>query len=723
MKMSADILLDRLGDLPAPPGFRIIDSEVDFLRWATDDTPLLIRGQSLCAWAESFYSLRGQPYRYEESPSAILQRMFPALSSDQARRLSEKMGLVSISPDEVSLTSILNYCYPMDSSLWQGTVSPDHAARWLIWLCSHQPDEAEKVILNEFSHLLEDRAGNAPEGQVYRATNQESAKLLLYTWLGLTEDIQDIGLGEFPLNIPTDLYNEIRSLWMRRLIDSEGRFFKQMLNFPLSIRLRQELAQLAAQYYEQHSQHLTSEIIWQLQPYLSPQALASLEKHLPPPDPMPLPQGEEAVLNWFQSEYLPYRLWQARYNDKQAAKRVINLAQTFTDWYLRHYPKWLIQTDWISFQKSAHLIETAHNVVTFCVILDGLPAWDAEDIARSMYAKIDRLQIQEKHYCFAPLPTVTEFAKDALLKGVPPRLAPNTSPLGKILPDNKSPLPGLKDAKLGDIVFWCINQPDSAYHFESRAKRERQVRAELDSILHALMEVVEAVPAELALRVIITSDHGRLLNPKSLRRLHVPGGMQAHGRVAWGVLNQKFDEDGFSVDEIAGWVVAHGERFDMSHDMLIAWNEDSFVNFKTGSEPYPHGGLFPEEAIVPWFVFERDAKQPALQVTVTGKGEAGHSGDITATVVNPTHLRLECFSISFSHGPQVNGHWDILPLSKTEFTIALKPYPTQVDLASVKAILLIRQSNGAIFRIEVIPSLDVISLYTRDDSLLKDLDL
>ncbi len=42
--MNAEILLDREGDLPAPPDYLVIESEVDFLRHATEDRPLLIRG-------------------------------------------------------------------------------------------------------------------------------------------------------------------------------------------------------------------------------------------------------------------------------------------------------------------------------------------------------------------------------------------------------------------------------------------------------------------------------------------------------------------------------------------------------------------------------------------------------------------------------------------------------------------------------------------------------
>lgn len=63
----SEVLLDRQGDLPAPSGYHVIDSEVEFLRHATDDTSLLIRGERLCAWAEAFYRLRERPFHHQES--------------------------------------------------------------------------------------------------------------------------------------------------------------------------------------------------------------------------------------------------------------------------------------------------------------------------------------------------------------------------------------------------------------------------------------------------------------------------------------------------------------------------------------------------------------------------------------------------------------------------------------------------------------------------------
>lgn len=719
-----EVLLDRQGDLPAPPGFHVIDSEVEFLSHATDDASLLIRGERLCAWAEAFYRLRERPFRHQESLSAVLQRIFPALTENQARRLAQRVGQSTVSLEQVSAEFVLRRCYPSEVALWQLAPSSEHAARWLLWLYSHEPDAGERVVLRAFTDLLAREAGQSPEAVAYNARNREQAKRLLHAWLGLGDLDSTFSSGEFPLELPGFLLNETKDEWIKRLIDSEGRYFERMLSFPLPIGLRRELAQCAAQFYVHNSKHLTRATLWDLQPYLSSEAIIALENVLPPPEPSPLPKAEADVLVWFLSEYLSYRQWQTNNGDEHGAELVHGLARAFARWYLERYPFWLLQPGWISFQHSAQLLDSANDFVTLCVILDGLPVWDARDLASAVSAKVKRLDLEQKSYCFAPVPTITEFAKEALLKGVPPYLTTESTPLGTILPDGGSPLQRLLGAQPGDLIFWRVSQPDNAYHFEGEAKRERQVRAELESIILALRDVVEKLPANLNLSIVITSDHGRLYNPKSPRSLPVPSGMEAHGRVAWGHLQRSFDEDGFALDTDARQIAVHGQRFGMAKDMLIALGEESFQGDRGGYEPFPHGGLFPEEAIVPWFVFRRDSQRPNLDIVVRGSGEAEAAGTLVVTITNPSQIALECISVSLPHhsAAQTRGQWAISPLDKAVFDLRLAPWPTKSDLP-LHATLLVRQPSGTTFTLKTEAMLDVTSLYERDDSLLKDLEL
>lgn len=717
----SDILLDPNGDVPVPDGYHPIESEVEFLRQATTGRPLLIRGGHLCAWAESFYRLRGHSCRFVESLVTLLRRIFPELSSEQAVALVRTIGKETASSDEISAQWVLAHCYPDATALWYGTPSREHAAKWLLWLCTRKTDPAISVVLRSWAGQMDRQSGDAPEAALYQAGTYADARQLLQSWLGLNGK-SVINLNEFPLSLPDNLLQEIKREWNVRLIESNGDYFTQMLAFPLSNRLRQELAQLAAAFYQHNPRLLTQDRLQQLAPYVNDQIQQDLRQVLPPPEPTDPPVHEEDVLQWFLKQYLPYRRWQAQYGDSQTRDQILRYSQAFARWYLEKYPDWLLSPEsaWLSFQKVFALHQDADYPLTLCVILDGLPAWDAEDFVTSLSAHIERLQLQQRLYCFAPLPTVTEFAKDALLKGVPPKHAPDYPPLGTVLPDNASPANELKSMQAG-LVFWRIRQPDDAYHFETEARRQRKIRAELDAVLQAIVETVEAVPSSTPFYVVITTDHGRLCNPRSSRRLNVPAGMEAHGRVVWGKLDQRFDEDGFKVEEKKGWIAVHGERFGMAHDMLIALGEESFQQATKGDESYPHGGLFPEEAIVPWLVFERDAKQPELLIALNGKGEAGGKGTVEVTITNPAKIALECLAITLSHGAEVRGMWFISPLQKSEFTVSLSPWPTNSDVNTLTATLLLRQPNGKTFTQVVTPTLEVSYLY--DKQSLEDLGL
>ncbi len=718
--MNADILLDAEGDFPAAPGVRLIESEVEFLRYGVDGGAMLIRGARLCQWAQDFYALRGAPVKTVESTRAILRRVFPALSSEQAEELSSRIGRPQLRKEEVSAAFVLNACFPADSALWQGSPSPQHAAGWLLWLLEHTPSEAERIVLERFTSEMRIRAGDTPLADIYCAHDPTEAQTLFLRWLGAGEDRRP-DLGEFPRALTSRALELVRQAWLKRIIVTQGQFFAETLSFPLPPALRRELARQTAEYYLEleNTRHLNRAVLQELSSYLDPQIVAKLEKVLPPPEPSSPPEGEDDILAWFEREYLPYRRWQAQSGDETARQTAVKRAQAFARWLLERYPRWLISGEHLAFQKATHLADL--KALTLCVILDGLPAWDAEWMAQELSARAPRLTLLQKTYCFAALPTVTEFAKEALLRGVSPRCASEVSCLGNVVPDNQSPHKRLTDAAAGQVWFWRVEQPDKAYHFEQEDKRERQVRGELSAIVEEIKQVADEIPDALFLNILITSDHGRLLNARSPRQLPVGAGMQAHGRAAWGSFQRDFPASGFAVDEQAGRVDVYGERFGVEPNLRLAWDESSFAN-ANGAEAYPHGGLFPEEVIVPWFLFQRDAQEPEIEISLTGKGEAEISGEVTVRVLNKSRLALKCREAHFSHNATLKKvEWNIPPLSERQFQATLMPWPPKSAEGKVTASLVFVRASGAPFTRSVAADLTINVLYDRTDDLLKDL--
>lgn len=724
--MNGEILLDFEGALPTPPQVRTIESEVDFLRYATSGESLLIRGERLCMWAEDFYSLRGISIRRVEAPQTVLRRIYISLSIEQAKEIASKIGKTMISTEDCTPSKLLAFCYPKDEKLWYSPPSLKHAAEWLVWLIEHMPTDAERILLTHFLDTLKGQCLEVNLIPIYEINTIEHAKNFLLGWLGIDTHTH-YWLGEFPLekHYSLVLYRLVTDEWKKQIIKSKGEFFTDRLNFPLSLHWRKELATITAEFFIENPAFLTVHYLGNLSPYLNEKTLQELEKVLPPTVPSLMPQDEAAVLTWFINEYLPYRRWQSNFGNKTAHQNIIEHAQTFSHWLLERYPYWLLEGEWLSFQKSASLSKLPQDEIVLCVILDGLPAWDALDLAKNLSEKVPRLTLLNQTFCFAPIPSTTEFAKDALFKGAQPRYAKELSPLGEIIQDRASPKQVLSKAQLGRLWFWRLEQPDQTYHFISGDKRLLKVQAELSTIMDEIKQIVSTVQENFKFRLIITSDHGRLLNPKSSRRLKVPAGMQAHGRVAWGEVSQIFPECGYILDENKEWIELFHERYGLPTDLRIIWNEDSYLTMNNagGDEAYPHGGLFPEEMIVPWFVFVRDFQIPQPEIVISGSGEAEISGDLQISIVNSSQLTLECMEVLLSNGARIRERWQIAPLSEQSVNFSMSPWPKKSELSNLKATLLFRQPNGILFQCNVVPQLIVDVLYDKDEGLLKDLKL
>ncbi len=721
-----DILLDPDGDVSNPMDFILIETEVDFLRYATSGEKLFIRGSDLCAWAEAFYSLRNIHVRIVESPSKVLRQVFPELTAEQAREIAQKIDKEFVSPEEISIVHVLSACFPTDNSLWHGESSLEHAARWLIWWLVNNPSPAEKIILGKFASLMEQNAEEEVIKELYRAKDVDHARSLLWRWLGAEKPFIK-HLKEFPIELPSQLLDELKQAWMKFIISSQGTFFIEAKTLPLPLFLRKELALLTSEYLKNNPQVLDRKILEAIQPFVSNQILSELEKHVPPPIPSSLPEEESAVLSWFEKEYFPYRRWQASYGDENSRQIVLKLAQNFARWLLERYPKWLLEGQGITYQKFAHLSShpSDSNVVTFCVILDGMPIWDVDQFLQMISETSNRLTLLQKSYCFSTLPTVTEFAKEALLRGVPPYLVDEMNLLGETLPSNCSPGKKLQQIQPGKIWFWRLEQPDKAYHFAQRDKLEKMVSSELRMIAQEIEEIVKKVPDQIRLNVLITSDHGRLMNSRSPRQLPIEDDMLFHGRAAWGTFQRHFPVCGFEINEDEEWVELYGERFGIRHNLRIAWNESCFGN-SNDYEAYPHGGLFPEEVIVPWLLFERDAKIPEPEISIIGEGEEDMAGKLFVSIINPSHITLVCQDIELfgeNYFEKISINETIPPLKKQEFEKNLTPWPKKSSVGNLTARIIFSLPNGRNFTEEITPDLKVQVLYQKSDDLFKELNL
>lgn len=725
------LLLDYTGDAILPEGYRLLETETDFLQHALTSEKTIVRGHALCEWAAAFWD--GRRIRYERaiSPCLALQAACPTLSADQADQIYHQLGqakFLTISPPITAL-KLLQAHYPQP--LWAETASPKHAASWLLWLNEQKLEENWSPVLEQMCRhwQTESPAHLIPA----YTTDHSQAEQLLETWLGISLFTQPLPWGQFPIEVPKQWQERAQTSWHKALIQSQGTAVTQIFQRDLPHTLQKLAAQTAFDYFKQNPNHLTHDGLRLLRPYLSPSDQASLSQFLPPPPPhlLSLDSHPTAVWHWFHQSYFPYRQWQSRYGTHPDQKTVQEAAIYFAKWYLEKYPQSLVGGEiskWLSFQQSAQLATSSG--ITLLIVLDGLHWEDAAYLQQQIEEKAGRLTLTENGSAFVPLPTVTKFCKEALLKGVPPYLTEQVTAIGKILSETKDPLKSLQNSKPDALYIWRILEPDRTYHLQNSSEMLRlDVESELIGVATKIADIVTQLPADRPLKIVITSDHGRLLG-RSLGNVPVPAGTESHGRAAWGQLSQPFPQSGYLIQD--NLVYLQRDRFGLPTDAVLVLDDRAFQNNNgvTFYQWYPHGGVYPEEVIVPWLVFARDITPPKLEIHLSGKGQSGRAGTLTIQFMNLDSLDLTLSSLELVWKDKNRvieiDQW-LFPAGREIFqTVKIDSWLSEEACQKSAGIATIQYPNGNQFQIKIPPNhiqLQVEEMYKRPENILADLDL
>lgn len=724
----ARILLDRDGDALRVKGYICVETEVDFLDKVLSDQALLIIGSRLCDWAEKFY--KGRVIDFCDAPSPIrnILELFPSLNKKQAEFIYQKLGRSFFtSGNTLSHQTILGTTYPI--GLWFDRPTKKHAAEWLLWLDKEEPDAAFSSMLREVANAW---MHDCPEMRVaYDAANVEEARNILIQWLGIQNTLLSDKIGEFPCDIPEKWKDLASSTWRKEMIKTKGQHLGKIVNAHMPRILRHLAALEALSYFERNPHNFSREYHDQISRFVFGKDRERLRVIAPAAEPSNVPDTPEAVLQWFFAEYAPYREWQSTAQVEQAYPRVLDLGRQFAKWYLDYYPVALNSKKHISFFKSQS-IQSDSNHVTLLIVLDGLHLFDAQTIIQTLLNSkgAHSLGMLENGLCFAPIPTVTDFAKGALVRGAQPSLIKQLAVLGEDVSERETPLERLQSARKGELFIWRIQEPDHTYHLRNKYETlKTDIQGQLNTIAQKIIDIVENVASSIPLQVILTTDHGRFLG-SSTRSVHTPNGMEAHGRAAWGKTDIRFDAKGYIVDDENMLVYLSKDRFGLSDDAAVILSDTAFKtnDGKQNSELYTHGGLFPEEVIIPWIVFVRDVPRPDIEIAINGEGRSNQPGLLTVLVINSSRINLTVVGIEFNFGidkvsKQCLTHY-VESYRSEKIEINITSWPSSEQVLNGRARLVVRLPDGD--EVEFFPSLEgikVTEIYTRDKSFLEGLDL
>src|SRR5690606_485398 len=103
---------------------------------------------------------------------------------------------------------------------------------------------------------------------------------------------------------------------------------------------------------------------------------------------------------------------------------------------------------------------------------------------------------------------------------------------------------------------------------------------------------------------------------------------------------------------------------------------------------YSHGGLYPEEVIVPWIVMMRDMVAPDLAVTLSGNGQAGRQGSVAVQITNYADVDVIVKEIVLKFSttrPPFPINQTVQQRSSECFEFSLNSWPTAADVEKAVA--------------------------------------
>jgi len=363
--------------------------------------------------------------------------------------------------------------------------------------------------------------------------------------------------------------------------------------------------------------------------------LAALEGAIPPTYPSDPAKNQtiEDWLYWAVHEYLPYRFWleeSDRWDDT-----VAGYAASYADWFYENYTahKYQYQSRWVFdlLNHARHSLAEGRKVLF--IVIDNfnfkyLHALVAQFNRRGFRA-LD--QVEPK---WAPVPTATEVSKWCLVAGEPDLQDVQGRSYGDILDKDwrglfedyqvtyLSRLGNLKKRRQfsEDLILLNYLPIDTVLH-----KDERQIgtthTAEILGYIKTLVEVVSQLAKrariEQDLVIYIASDHGSTKIPPNVGislddKLYQKQAQDRHHRYI--TVPEKRATNPTAYDEAHCYIV-RTDAFGTREHYFVAKNYDRFI--ETKQSIYVHGGLTPEETIVPFCKLvktEIEALQPTIRL-------------------------------------------------------------------------------------------------------------
>ncbi|MBM4465276.1 MAG: hypothetical protein FJ014_06980 [Chloroflexi bacterium] len=363
--------------------------------------------------------------------------------------------------------------------------------------------------------------------------------------------------------------------------------------------------------------------------------LAALQALIPPAYPAAPDQNGTAEdwLHWAVQEYLPYRFWLEE-NDRWD-ETMAGYASRYADWFYDNYVtnKYQNQDRWVFNLLNQARASLAQGHKVLFVLIDNFNFKYLRTLVFQFNCRGFRV-IGEVEPMWAPIPTTTEVSKWCLVAGEPDLREVQGKSYKDILDKNwhgyfagyqvvyLSKLGDLNNRSRFDADLILLNYLpiDDALH-----KDEQQIgtthTATIEGHIRALVESVcrfaSRARVERELVIYIASDHGSTKIPPTLEDLlddkfYQEQAQDRHHRYITVPPVRATNPSDYDKQHC---YIVHSDRFGTQAHYFIPHGYGRFI--KTTESLYVHGGLTPEETIIPFCRLARteiEARQPTIRL-------------------------------------------------------------------------------------------------------------
>ena len=384
----------------------------------------------------------------------------------------------------------------------------------------------------------------------------------------------------------------------------------------------------------------------------------------PPPPSMPVKTWKlEQMLTWATNSYIPYQSWCALNNKMD--KEIYILADEFAQWLYRNWQDIHANSKRMVFNilpNNADLLKTGESI-NLVLVIDNL-WWGLVPIIKDLF-QVHGFFLSKVEPYISMLPSETEISKKCLLAGAPTYNDIDNKTYKNIIERGWVPYfndaafqylgdPGKLD-EIGEINghTYVVNYLaiDKALHMSSDKigmPHLKYISSLLEGFVETIAEFIDKHDLKKRIVIHILTDHGSTTIPADIaNNLDLSGFKSTEFTIRspryiavssekFSSLPENWKEDCFFLD---------ATEFGNDSHYLSARRGNRFV--RTDDTFYAHGGLSPEEVIVPHLIFEA-AKVPLQNLTLLlAPNEFRYRKEkIALEIGNPNEFAVENIRIS-----------------------------------------------------------------------------